>query len=188
MTGMTSWGTALSINNLISVDATIGVVWPATVRRALREPTARQELDVLERAPIGSGRHYLVADADDAFGLETSGTKKKLIFQASKTAGHSYFHTNHCVDEEMKATAKILPGSTTVQRYATLQARTDAGRVPQNAREMFDAFVDVSLPPNPALPDEVATCGALVMDLKRGTVLACQGLPGPKAAVIELKP
>ena len=194
MTGMTSWGTALSINNLNSLDATIGVVWPATVRRALREKSARDELAILQAAPIGSGRHYLVADAVDAFGMETSGTRKKVIFEASRSSSSSasragsYFHTNHCVDEEMKPTAKILAGSTTVQRYQTLQARTDEGRIPKTAREMFDAFADVALQPNPALVDDVATCGALVMDLKRGTVLACQGIPGPTADVIELAP
>lgn len=189
MTGMTSWGTALSINNLNSIDATIGVVWPATVRRALREPDARSQLAVLQAAPIGSGRHYLVADKERAFGMETSGTRKKVIFETDPGAHTpSYFHTNHCVDEEMKPTAKILAGSTTVQRYATLKARTDAGRVPQTARAMFDAFADVALPHNPAVVDDVATCGALVMDLKAGSVIACQGLPGPHTPVIELKP
>jgi hypothetical protein len=123
--------------------------------------------------------------------METSGTKKKVIFTSSTkenpTPPGSYFHTNHCVDEEMKPTAKILAGSTTIARYQTLKARTEAGRIPKNAREMFDAFADVSLPPNHAVPDDVATCGALVMDIKRRTVLACQGLPGPLAAVSEIK-
>lgn len=187
MTGMTSWGTALCINNLNSLDATLGIVWPATVRRALRASDARAQLAILQHAPIGSGRHYLVADAHNAFGMETSGTKKKLIFEHGPAQGASYFHTNHCVDPEMIPTAKILAGSTTVARYATLQARSDSGRIPKDAREMFDAFADVSLPHNPLVADDVATCGALVMDLKLGTVLACQGLPGPDAVVSEFK-
>jgi isopenicillin-N N-acyltransferase-like protein len=191
MTGMTSTGVALTINNLNSLDATVGVIWPALVRKALAQPTAASSLALLQAAPIGSGRHYVVADGRDVFGMETSGTRKKVIFEgqgpgASKN-GASYFHTNHCVDDEMKATARIMPGSTTLLRYQTLQARADGGRVPRTAREMFDAFADVGLSNDkPDAPDDVATCGAIVMDLKQKTALACQGIPGPGVTPFEV--
>jgi len=188
MTGMTSEGLALTINNLNSVDATVGVLWPALVRKALQMKTAKAALTLLQTSPIGSGRHYIVADAADAFGIETSGTKKKVIFShvgRGSKEGPSYFHTNHCIDEEMKPTAKILPGSTTVARYQTLQARAAAGMIPHSAREMFDAFHDVGLREKPNAPDDVSTCGALVMDLQEHTALACQGIPGPGVPVLQ---
>lgn len=192
MTGLRSDGLALTINNLNSVDATVGVLWPALVRKALLQKTAAQALSTLQNAPIGSGRHYIVADGSDAFGMETSGTKKKVTFEhhsehhsAHPGGQRGYFHTNHCIDGEMKPTARILPGSTTLQRYQTLQAKTDQGRVPHTALEMFDAFHDVGLSPKPGSPDDVGTCGAIVFDLKRKTAIACQGIPGPSAEKVE---
>lgn len=186
MTGMTSTGVALTINNLNSVDATIGVVWPALVRKTLQSTSAQQALSTLQTSPIGSGRHYVVADDKEAFGMETSGTKKKIIFHQREQSA-TYFHTNHCVDPEMAPTAKILPGSTTLQRYETLKTRVDAGRVPHTAREMFDAFADVGLVEKAGDPDSVSTCGAIVMDLHTKKILACQGIPGPEVTPFEVQ-
>ena len=185
MTGMTSTGVALTINNLNSVDATLGVVWPALVRKTLQSSSAAAAQATLQHSPIGSGRHYIVADDKEAFGIETSGTKKKVIFHAKEQSA-TYFHTNHCVDPEMAPTAKILPGSTTVQRYETLKLRVEQGRVPHSAREMFDAFKDVGLTEKPGDPDSVSTCGAIVMDLHSKKVLACQGIPGPEVTPFEV--
>src|SRR5687767_12427758 len=69
MAGMNSSRVAIAINNLHSTDATLGVVWPAMVRRALNEDTAAEARDVIARSPIGSGHHYFVADEKDAFSL-----------------------------------------------------------------------------------------------------------------------
>ncbi len=197
MTGMTASESrvlGLTINNLNSVDATVGVLWPALVRKALLQKTAAAALSTLQGAPIGSGRHYIVADGNDVFGMETSGTRKKVIFeQTAKRSGSSlptdqYFHTNHCIDDEMKPTERILPGSTTVQRYETLRARVARGDVPKTAAAMFDAFADVGLKPKDNAPDDVATCGAIVFDLAAKSALACQGIPGPTTEKIEWRP
>ena len=42
MAGMNARASAIAINNLYSTDATLGVVWPAMVRRALHQRTARR--------------------------------------------------------------------------------------------------------------------------------------------------
>ncbi|OGQ11161.1 MAG: hypothetical protein A2138_26335 [Deltaproteobacteria bacterium RBG_16_71_12] len=185
MTGMSSWGTALTVNNLNSLDATVGVVWPATVRKALRQPSARAMKRVIEEAPIGSGRHYILADDGDVFGIETSGTKKKLIRDGGR---QPYFHTNHCLDAEMAGTCRILPGSTTRQRYATVEAMVARG-APTTRDAVFDALHEVGLKQNPTNPHDVATCGALVMDLGARDAKACVGIPGPDAdaLVVEVR-
>jgi isopenicillin-N N-acyltransferase-like protein len=185
MTGMTSWGTALTINNLNSIDATVGVVWPALVRKALRQPTAKAMLSCIEAAPIGSGRHYIVADDHDVFGMETSGTKKKVIRDGGRGP---YFHTNHCVDDEMTGTCRILPGSTTLQRYATLGEMVKKSQ-PDDMDAMFALLQAVGLKQNPHNPHDVATCGALVMDISARNARACVGIPGPDAdsIVVELR-
>jgi isopenicillin-N N-acyltransferase-like protein len=184
MTGMSSWGTALTINNLNSTDATVGVVWPAMVRRCVKQPTAREALHVAMSGPIGSGRHYIFADEHEAYAIETSGTVKKQVWSHTHRTSTeheakpaSWFHTNHCLDASVAAHNRVLPNSTTVQRYEALKAREQSGRRPRTPRALYDAFADVSLPWDRARPDEVATCGALVMDIRRRQALACIGLP-----------
>ena len=80
MAGMNAARVGIAINNLFSTDATLGIVWPAMVRRALHQDTAAAARDVIAASPIGSGHHYFVADRNDAFALEASGTRRKLVF------------------------------------------------------------------------------------------------------------
>lgn len=184
MTGLTSWGVGLTINNLNSVDATIGVLWPATVRKALRQRDAKRALETVLETDNGSGRHYLVADVDDAYAVETSGTKKKVVADHPSRA---YFHTNHCVDDEMKATCRIPDGSTSLQRYEKLEAAARRG-LPSDLHGVFHALADVALPRSKKDPDAVATCGAVAMDLKARTMMATAGAPGIDApwTLVEL--
>ncbi len=182
MTGMTSWGTALTINNLNSLDATQGVVWPAMVRKCVGQPSARDALNVAMSGAIGSGRHYIFADDNEAFAIETSGTIKRQVWaQASSTTtaspSASWFHTNHCLNDAIGEKSRVLPTSTTLKRFETLKARDDAGARPKTPRDLYAAFGDVALPFNPQAADDTATCGALVMDIRRREALACVGLP-----------
>ncbi len=80
MAGMNQHGVALCVNNLPATDACIGAAWSAVVRRALDQPSAQAARDALLSAPIGSGRHFLVADAEQAFGVEVSGTRRAVVF------------------------------------------------------------------------------------------------------------
>src|SRR6185436_12800439 len=98
MAGMNASRVAIAINNLYSTDATLGIVWPAMVRCALPETTAADARDVIARSPIGSGHHYFVADKTDAFSLEASGTRRRLIFAGEHP---SFCHTNHCLDGDI---------------------------------------------------------------------------------------
>ncbi len=183
MTGLSSWGTALTINNLNSLDASIGVVWPAMVRACVAQPTARAGYELAMKSPIGSGRHYIFADENEAFAVETSGTKKKRVWHKTSQEGQSsWFHTNHCVDDEMKATARILPTSTTLQRYETLQARDEGPGAPPTPAALYAAFADVSMPWVPERGDDTATCGAIVMDIRRKQAMACIGEPLPDSS------
>lgn len=191
MTGMSSWGNALCINNLNSTDATVGVVWPAMVRRCVRQRTAREALQVAMSGPIGSGRHYVFADDHEAYAIETSGTRKRQVWSHAQwtSTEHqakpaSWYHTNHCLDATIAEKSRILPTSTTLARYATLDAREKSGARPKTPRELYDAFADVSMAWNQSAPDEVATCGALVMDIRRRRIMACSGLPAEHTPLV----
>lgn len=180
MAGLSAGGVAVAINNLHSRDARVGIVWPALVRRALCEPSAASARDVIGRAPLGSGHHYLVADRDAAFGVETSGTKQTVLFHGDAP---SYVHTNHCLDPELAACSHVAGGSTTHDRYDWL-AESVAQRP---IADMADAWsrlgsvegyprsvcTNMATPHNPHAP---ATCGAIAMKMDAGTVWAAAGL------------
>ena len=180
MAGMNGARTAAAINNLYSTDATVGVVWPAVVRRALREKTAPAARDVILTAPIGSGHHYFVADRKQAFAIETSGTLRKIIFRGD---ADSYLHTNHCLDADVAAVSKIPPTSTTHDRLGWLEKSVGAEAV----RDLPDAWermgsqdgwprsvcTNMSTPEN---PHGSATCGAIGMNLDTGEVWMQAGL------------
>jgi isopenicillin-N N-acyltransferase-like protein len=172
MTGMNRDGVGIAINNLTSVDAKVGILWPALIRAALSKKSAVEAKDEVMSAPIGSGRHFAIADRNNFFSIETSGTKKKIIFDKNDQL---YFHTNHCLDAEMRKTHIILKESTTMWRYQQLDEVVRHQDL-STKEQVFVAFAQVSLPPDPKEPHKTTTCGTMVMDLSKHSALACQGI------------
>lgn len=172
MTGMNRFGVGVAINNLVSTDAKIGIVWPALVRKALMHKTAKAARDEIMAAPIGSGRHFAIADRQDFFGIEASGTKKKIICDKRDDV---YFHTNHCLDDEMRKTHIILKESTTLWRYQQLDEVSRYEDL-STAAKVFTELARVSLAPDAKEPHKITTCGTFVMDLANKSALACQGI------------
>jgi isopenicillin-N N-acyltransferase-like protein len=183
MCGMSSTRVAIAINNLFSTDATLGVVWPAMVRKALRGRSAAAAHGLIARSPIGSGHHYFIADRSEAFGLEASGTRRRDVFAATKPGDRtSYCHTNHCLDGEIAARSRVPATSTTYDRMKWLEA--DLARAP--VRDLADAWARLgsedgwprSVCTNVATPEAphgAATCGAIAMNVDTGEVWAQQG-------------
>ena len=185
MAGMNASRVAVAINNLFSTDATLGVVWPAMVRRALHEDTAVAARDAILASPIGSGHHYLVADRGSAFAIESSGTRRKQVFSAdhadpSKPA--SYCHTNHCIDGEIAAHSKVPDLSTTHDRMNWMVGSLAKAPI----ADLDDAWKRLgsedgwprSVCTNMATPESphgAATCGAIAMNLDTGELWAQQG-------------
>jgi len=178
MAGMNVARVGIAINNLFSTDATLGVVWPAMVRRALHQRTAKAAYDVIATSPIGSGHHYFVADKTAAFGLEASGTRRKDVF----ARGETYCHANHCLDADIEARSKVPPTSTTYDRQQWLEKDLVRERV----RDLDDAWRRLgstdgwprSICTNMATPEAphgVATCGAIAMNLDSGELYVQQG-------------
>jgi isopenicillin-N N-acyltransferase-like protein len=178
MAGASAARVGVAINNLFSTDATLGVVWPAIVRRALHETSAAAARDVIAASPIGSGHHYLIADRAGAFAIEASGTRRKLVFGG----GPAYCHTNHCLDPEVAARSKVPGASTTYDRMRQLEA--GVARAP--VRDLDDAWRRLgsedgwprSVCTNMATPESphgAATCGAIAVNLDSGELWAQQG-------------
>lgn len=171
MTGINRQGVALAINNLASIDARVGVIWPAIVRKALAEPSAEKAKNIVLNANNSSGRHYAIADEKSFYSIETSGTKKKVISENHKLV---FFHTNHCLDEEMRKTHTISKESTTLERFTHLDQVIRHKNL-QKPAEVFLALGEVSLPVKESEAHSTATCGTIVMDICRRTLLACAG-------------
>jgi isopenicillin-N N-acyltransferase like protein len=179
MAGMNASRVGIAINNLYSTDATLGIVWPAMVRRALHEDTAAAARDVIMGSPIGSGHHYFVADRKEAFAIEASGTRRKQIFEG----GGGYCHTNHCLDAEVQERSKVPEASTTHDRMVRLIHHLGAAPV-SNLDEAWKLLgSDDGWPRSictnmatPEAPHGAATCGAIAMNLDSGEVWAQQGI------------
>jgi isopenicillin-N N-acyltransferase-like protein len=173
MTGLNKYGVGIAINNLSSVDAKVGVMWPAIIRKALTRKSAKEAKEEIMAANLGSGRHFAIADGQEFYSIEASGIKKKLVWDNPKEL---YFHTNHCLDAEMRQTHFITKESTTYYRYQQLD---DVIRYQDltSAENVFLALAGVGLPQDKNEPHKTATCGTLVMDLKNRFVLGCQGIP-----------
>jgi isopenicillin-N N-acyltransferase like protein len=179
LAGLNAAGVGLTINNLPSLDAHVGVVWPALVRNVLARPTASAGHETVLNAPLGSGHHYLVADAGSAFAIEASGTRKKVIYRGEPP---QYAHTNHCVDVEVGQGCWVPQASTSYPRYELL-TRSLAQRPIAGARDAWERLGSREGYPNsictnratPQNPHGTATCATLVMNLDRRELHAHDG-------------
>jgi isopenicillin-N N-acyltransferase-like protein len=174
LAGMNAARTAIAINNLYSKDATVGVVWPAVVRRALHHTSAAAARDEILGAPIGSGHHYFVADRREAFGIETSGRLRRVIYRGERGR---YCHTNHCLDATVAAVSSVPATSTTHDRLSWLDRSLDGAPVADLAdvwrrlgsQEGWPRSVCTNMA-TPENPHGTATCGALAANLDTGEV------------------
>lgn len=182
MAGMNRAGVGLTINNLRSSDAHVGLVWPALVRRALRETSAEDARDVVRTAPLGSGHHYLVADARHAYGIETSGRLVDVWAAADVSRpGTGFHHENHCLGEVVGAVSSISPVSTTKERHAFLEASLRARPI-EGAADLWSRLGShEGLPRSvcthlagPTAPHAMETCGAVLLELgaRRASAIA----------------
>ncbi|MEO1268333.1 MAG: C45 family peptidase [Myxococcota bacterium] len=162
MAGINTDGVAVTINNLRSLDAKVGVLWPALVRRMLGERTADGAQRLLMEAPVGSGHHYLVADSKNVFGVETSGQLKRRIFDEPQGA---FIHTNHCLDEAIAERSDVAPTSTTFARYERLTQDLNAAPI-AGLDDLWTRFASVYTNlQTPTNPHGVRTCATAVMAL-----------------------
>lgn len=179
MTGMNGAGIGITINNLKSTDAKVGVIWPALVRRVLRERGAEAARDVVLGAPLGSGHHYLVSGPERAFGIETSGSLREVVFDGDEG---SYVHTNHCLAEEVAAVSTVSPESTTRVRYDWLSRSLAEHAIADRAdlwrrlgsHDGYPRSICTHMA-SPTQPHAMLTCGALVMDLPARLLWAAAG-------------
>ena len=181
MCGLSRRGLAIAINNLHSKDARVGVVWPALVRRALREPNAASARDHILESPVGSGHHYFVADDASAFGIETSGRLREIVYGEGQTP--PFVHTNHCTSEVVGAQSRVPAASSTRERYELLSKDVRAEPI-TSALDAWERLGDCegfprsvcSFLATPQNPHGTATCAGVSIDIGARVVWAQGGL------------
>lgn len=183
MAGMNAAGVGVTINNLKSHDARVGLVWPALVRRALAERRAEAARDVVLGAPLGSGHHYAIADARTAYGIETSGRLAEVWAELDVSRpGAAFHHENHCVGSEVAKVSSIASTSTTLERAALLDASLRARPIESGAdlwarlgsHEGFPRSVCTHLASAEA-PHAMQTCAGVLMNLTQRRIWAAPG-------------
>ncbi len=180
MTGINQAGVAVTINNLTSTDAQVGLVWPVLVRKMLTQRTATGAREVLMNAKLSSGHHYMIADESDFFGIETSGQHKVWTQKGPKTA---HVHTNHCFDPVLRKYEKVSPISTTYRRME-LATTAYAQHRPATMAEVWDFLGSHEGFPKSICshvddaagdPSASRTCGLMAMRVHDGEVWAARG-------------
>lgn len=180
MTGLNAHGVAVTINNLTSTDAQVGLVWPVLVRKMLAQRTADAAREVLMAARLSSGHHYMIADADGFYGIETSGQHKVWTQKGPKTA---HVHTNHCFDPVLRKHENVSPISTTYRRME-LATTAYAQQRPQTMAEVwsflsshegFPKSICSHVDDASGDPSASRTCGLMAMRIRDGEVWAVRG-------------
>lgn len=179
MTGLNAAGLCIGINNLTSTDAQAGVPWSAIVRRSLRETKASAARDLLLKCRMGSGHNYLVADDDEVFAVETSGTLRKVIFSGE---AEEFVHCNHCLDQEIASNSRVPDKSTTFDRQTAMEAALAKCSIIDvedawqrlGSQEGFPRSIctNMSTPEN---PHAAATCAGIAIDIQSRRILAVAG-------------
>ena len=180
--GLSKDGVGVCINNLLSLDARVGVIWPALVRKMLEQPSARDAWSHLLSADVGSGHHYVLADAQEIFAVETSGKLRKTIFQGEENL---YYHTNHCLDDETAAKHWVSKTSTTWDRYRVMGELLEESDEPDyqdlwavlGSKKEYPRALFTNMASDEK-PHGMFTCARISMDLKGKQLLALPGLDG----------
>jgi isopenicillin-N N-acyltransferase like protein len=113
LAGLGHEGVAVTSNGLSFIDARVGLVWPALIRQLLDAPDADAALARLRSAPIGGGRHIMIADGQRFHGVECSGELEVLTQKGARAA---HLHTNHCFDPVLRQRERVPARSSTFNR------------------------------------------------------------------------
>lgn len=188
LAGVNSHGVSAMINNMHCTEVNRkGLAWNALVRKILRSKTASDAVGVLKNNLPCSGHSYVVADAQQAINVETTGLQVEVTAELSKQTPY-LFHTNHYLSPKLKKHENLERQSkTTHQRYEALDRYLkthDVAGFDLNAfeREFFAQTPTGSVicMPAPTDPHGPMTSGGLILDLKQRQGLAFKGVYSDK--------
>lgn len=182
MLGYNSQELMLGVNNLNTVNAATGMLWPALVRQSLMHSDLDSCRRCITEAPIAGGRNYLLASKDYGECMEVAPGLYEVVNSADSGRGGSAFHTNHCLSDQMKDLEnKKAVSSTTHERYALIEKKLPEVRDLQALRALLcdhEGFPkSICSHYESGLQDPAFTCGAVAADLCSHEYLLWRGCP-----------
>lgn len=184
LTGINSLGLGVFINNLRSNEMSIGLAWPALIRKILDEKSLKAAEKCIENNLPSGGRSFLLSDQNEALGLEVTG---KQIKSFGKIEHENFIaHTNHYLTE-LKETEDLESRSKStfdrLEKITSLLEKTSESK-PQikSATELADYLLlkDTSnilcIPVSAKNPDASATCGGMLYDFSSKNGFSFGGL------------
>lgn len=176
--GYSSAGTMIGVNNINTDGARAGAMWPAVVRKVLRQESLEAMARELTRSPVTSGHNYLIADRDGGEMWEVMPGLSEKVLDSQES--NKLFHTNHCLGEEAKKREqKLAQNSTTYIRYDLLEKKIEATH---SFDDMYQLLNDHENYPKSICSnfqtdsqDPSVTCGGAVGDLLTGQVKMWRG-------------
>jgi isopenicillin-N N-acyltransferase-like protein len=176
MIGMNEAGIAVGINNLLGADGQPGVTWPFVIRRILEQDNLEDALQCLAQVQLAGAHNYLLLDAAGrGFNIEAMPSARHV----TELASEPLVHANHClstvtrdVERRRAAASQVSSEARLGKASELLQGNSITVADLQEVTREQDAICIA-----PTGPDEIATCGAAVMQPATREFWAVLGLP-----------
>lgn len=166
--GMNEAGIGVGINNLTSVGKP-GVTWPFVVRKVLQQTDLDSAIEAVTSADLAGGHNYLV------MGPDGSGANIEAMpgtIEVTPVTASPFVHTNHCLDDG----TRLEEGERTPEHVTGSATRLERGS--ELAQDLDAFFAEPSIARRASSPEEVATCGAVVIRPREKRLESVWGIPG----------
>lgn len=166
--GMNEAGIAVGINNLTSMGRH-GVTWPFVVRKVLEQTSLDDAIEVVLGAELAGGHNFLVmGPGGEGANIEAMPGHKEV----TRVTGAPYVHTNHC----LSPTTVGEEGARLEESIASSDLRLKLGS--EMADDLDSFFGDPAISRRASSPEDIATCGAVIMEPASRRMRAVWGVPG----------
>ena len=172
----------IGVNNINTLDARSGIIWPALVRKVLEKENLQEAREILTSAQVTSGHNYLISSPEGGEHWEITPTKKIMVAGAKLSEKKSVFHTNHCLaPETMAIEDQSSQSSTTHVRYTSIEDKLGAVESLEALEKLFtdhDGYPkSICSHYQVASIDPSQTCGGGIGDFNRDLYIYWRGCP-----------
>ncbi len=166
--GMNEAGIGVGINNLTAIGKP-GVTWPFVVRKVLQQTDLDSAIEAVTAADLAGGHNYLV------MGPDGSGANIEAMpgtVSVTPVTSSPFVHTNHCLDDG----TRLEEGERTREHVTSSAGRLDRGS--ELAQDLDAFFSEPLIARRASSPQDVATCGAVVIRPREKRLDSVWGIPG----------